>query len=646
MKILVVDDSKYFRDIHEEILKNEGYTLLTASDGVEGLEATMSYRPDLIISDILMPNMDGFEFCRTIKSSDELRGIPFVFCTATFTEEEDRKLAMDMGASRFIIKSASTLEFLEEINEVINELKENRLEIPHKPIGEGKSLGRMHSERVMGKLTKKMRLLEEEHNKLQKSEKRWKNIFEYTATGMIDCDDAYNIFSVNNAFCHMLGYSREELLGKNPMDLTYTEDVSKIGVPIKEITNGNLDSFHVEIRYVHKNGDLIWGSASVSAVRDRRGEILHIISQVEDITPRIKAQEEIKKLEPAVKQSPAIIIITDVKGRMEYVNPKFTDISGYSSKEVIGESMRILSSGKQAPEYYKQLWETISSGNEWSGEFHNRKKNGELFWVLASISPIKDSEGMITNYVSVQENITERKKMQELLIQSAKLASIGKLAANVAHEINNPMTSVIGYTSLLLDKEEKGSSTHKMLNIVKEESMRVSEIVQSLLDFSRQRKTSKNLLSVNELVADSINIINPVRKKSNTDINLDYGSDLPLINIDGNQIKQVFINIMSNAFYSIKGNGTLSIETKMCVIDEDLEKGDGKTLQIKFKDTGSGIEEGKLSRIFEPFFTTKGEKGTGLGLSVSYGIIKNHGGEILVESKEEVGSEFTVILPV
>jgi len=238
------------------------------------------------------------------------------------------------------------------------------------------------------------------------------------------------------------------------------------------------------------------------------------------------------------------------------------------------------------------------------------------------------------------EDVTEAKMAHKMLSQSAKLASLGELAANIAHEINNPMTAVLGYTSVILEEMECGERNYEELKAVERESLRVREIVRNLLDFARQDNLQKMETDISTVIEDTLSLVIHMADMSNIDIVRNYGEDLPKLTIDVNQIKQVFINLINNAAYAMQGGGKLMISTGLTSKDES------SYILAAFKDTGCGIEAPDLEKVFEPFFTTKGKNGTGLGLSVSYGVVKDHGGNILVDSKDGQGSEFTIMLPI
>jgi len=239
-------------------------------------------------------------------------------------------------------------------------------------------------------------------------------------------------------------------------------------------------------------------------------------------------------------------------------------------------------------------------------------------------------------YEKLQQQMEELKQTQAQLIQSTKLAAIGELVANIAHEINNPLTNVLGYTSLVLEAMDETDSRRQDLKVIERETLRTRAIVRNLLDFARQSEPRKEQVEINEVIKDTLTLIHNLAEVTNVRIVTSLGENLPRILIDVNQIKQVLINLMNNAIQAMPQGGILTIKSLA----------EQEHLIVQFVDTGVGVPQKHLYKIFDPFFTTKpAVKGTGLGLSISYGIIKKHGGTILAESQEGKGSTFTVKLP-
>jgi len=343
-----------------------------------------------------------------------------------------------------------------------------------------------------------------------------------------------------------------------------------------------------------------------------------------------------------------LIVIYDMEFRIIKANAAYHESAGLMLQEMIGRP-------------YYEVYPKLEGPLEISTRIMEKGeeiKEGEVFieslgkTFKIRVYPRYDEVERELQFVQIMEDITEMKRTQNMLLQSAKLASIGEVSAGLAHELNNPMTSILGYTSLILDDMEEGGENYREMKVIERESLRVREIIKNILDFSRQGKVSKEETDINEVVRESLVLVRHMAGVSGIDVDLDLSDELQYPEIDSNQMKQVFINIITNALHSMKRDGRLLInseklgreEAELLLKGREVREADAYIV-VKFKDNGCGIPLGSLERIFEPFFSSKGEGGNGLGLSISYGIVKNHGGEILVNSTPGEGTEFSVILP-
>ncbi len=365
---------------------------------------------------------------------------------------------------------------------------------------------------------------------------------------------------------------------------------------------------------------------------------------------RSRAEETLRKLSSAVEQSPVSIVITDTAGNIEYVNPQFMDVSGYSQTEILGKNPRILQSGEHPQRFYKELWETITSGKAWHGEFYNRRKTGEMYWESASISPIFDADDSITHFVGIKENITERKRLEAQFIQAQKMESIGRLAGGVAHDFNNMLGVIGGYTELALDRLD---STHPLfddLQEIRKASIRSADLTRQLLAFARKQTVTPKVLELNKIIEGMLSML---RRLIGEDIELIWepGKGVWPVRVDPSQIDQILANLCVNARDAMPGVGKLIIKTGNKTFDEDYYAGHpdiipGEYALLAVSDKGHGMDKKTMERIFEPFFTTKEmSKGTGLGLSTVYGIVKQNKGFINVYSEPGDGTLFKIYLP-
>lgn len=349
-----------------------------------------------------------------------------------------------------------------------------------------------------------------------------------------------------------------------------------------------------------------------------------------------KRTAELRRLSQAVTHSPSTVMITDAKGGIEYVNPKFTQLTGYTLEEVRGKNPRILKSGEQPQEFYKQLWETIASGREWCGEFRNKKKNGQLYWEYACISSVKDKEGRITNFIAVKEDITERKRLEELRDEFISI---------VSHELRSPMT-LIREGVAQVEEGMHGPVTagqKEFLSISLKHIDRLTRIINNLLDISKiesgKMELRKSRFDMVELIKGAVITALPKAKEKNLEIQTSFSSGVIEAYADEDKITQVVTNLVNNAIkFTGKGHILISLTEK-----EDL-------IECSVSDTGIGILSENLPKIFSKFeqvarLSGPGEKGTGLGLSIAKGIIELHQGRIWVESQYQKGSKFIFTLP-
>lgn len=369
-----------------------------------------------------------------------------------------------------------------------------------------------------------------------------------------------------------------------------------------------------------------------------------------ELTERKKAEEHLHKLSVAVEQNPASIIITDPRGVIEYVNPHFSRLTGYLPEEAIGRTPSILKSGETSTGEYRRLWETILSGGEWRGEFHNRKKNGELYWEQALIAPIRDEDGAITHFIGIKEDVTEHKQLENQLRHSQKMEAIGQLAGGIAHDFNNILTAIIGYSSIMQLKLPDDSPFKKSAGQIIETAERGATLTQGLLAFSRKQVTYPVSIDLNEILNRVQQLL---RRLISEDINLEIhpsAQGLPVM-ADSGQIEQVLMNLATNSRDAMPDGGSIVIATETVTLDTDfvISRGFGQAgdyALLTVTDSGEGMDEETARHIFEPFYTTKDlGKGTGLGLSIVYGIVKKHNGYITCQSTLGLGTIMQVYLP-
>lgn len=367
-----------------------------------------------------------------------------------------------------------------------------------------------------------------------------------------------------------------------------------------------------------------------------------------------KTMDELRKLYNAVEHSSAVILITDTEGSIEYVNPKFVQVTGYEKTEALGKTPRILKSGDMLSEIYEELWKTIKSGEEWRGIFHNKKKNGEFYWAASSISPVKDTSGSITNFVGIQEDITAIKLFEQELQKAKAAAESANQAksyflASMSHEIRTPMNAIIGMAEVLLDGPLDGEQK-KYVETLRSAGENLLNIINDILDISKIEAGYLELESVpfdlKELLDAACDIMSVRTSEKGIDISCMIMPDVPVrLKGDPGRLRQVLLNLIGNAVKFTEEGG---IRIEAALAGKDLS---AATIQFSISDTGIGIPEEKIDGIFEKFTqadpsTTRKYGGTGLGLTISQHLVELMGGKIWVSSTPGVGSTFyfTVLL--
>jgi two-component system cell cycle sensor histidine kinase/response regulator CckA len=371
---------------------------------------------------------------------------------------------------------------------------------------------------------------------------------------------------------------------------------------------------------------------------------------IRDISERKQAEADRERLLSAIAQAGEMIVITDPEGTIQYVNPAFERVTGYSHQEATGNNPRILKSGKQDDLFYQKLWATISGGGTFQGRMVNKRKDGTLFTEEVSIAPVRDTSGRIVNYVAVKHDITEQLKLEAQYQQAQKMESVGRLAGGVAHDYNNMLSVILGYAELALDNVDPSEPLHADLNEILIAARRSTEITRQLLAFARKQTIAPKVLDLN---ANVEGILKMLRRLIGEDIDLSWRPQKPLwkIKIDPSQLEQVLANLCVNARDAINGVGKVTIETHMVTLDKAYCADHagfvpGEFVLLAVSDDGCGMDKETLDNIFEPFFTTKDvNKGTGLGLATIYGVVKQNNGFINVYSEPGKGTTVKIYLP-
>ena len=487
---------------------------------------------------------------------------------------------------------------------------------------------------------------------LWRSEKFKSAMLANTSEGIVTMDDSGRVVMINPVIENIFGYSQDEAIGKPVAELfilphlreQHTQGVKRF---LETGEAPNLGK-RFEIPAIHKDGSEIEVEMVINAINfDGR---YYFTSFLRDITERKRAGAERARLSTALEQVVESIVITDSEGTIQYVNSAFEHNTGFTREEALGQNPRLLSSGRQEPEFYRELWGTIAGGSTWRGSFFNKKKDGTFFEEEGSISPIFNDAGEIINYIAVKRDVTEERNREAQLWQAQKMEAIGVLSGGIAHDFNNILTPILGYTEILRMKLPKDSKVQSYLDAIHEGAMRAKDLVEQILLFSRQNQSERRPMQLNLLAKEVLKLLRSALPKT-IEIQDRYDPDLPLVAADATQIHSLLMNLCTNASHAMPDGGVLAVSLQRTVLSEyeiyNGQKISGEFIRLIVADNGEGMDRDTLGRIFDPFFTTKEVgKGTGLGLSTVYGIVQHHSGHIAVESTLGEGAVFEIYLPV
>jgi PAS domain S-box-containing protein len=451
-------------------------------------------------------------------------------------------------------------------------------------------------------------------------------------------DPVGTIVFVNDKFEEISKYSKEEIIGKNHRILNSGYHSKEFFKDLwNTIQSGEI--WRGEIRNKAKDGTFYWVDTTIVPFLNKKGKPVQYIAIRSDISDRKRAEGNLKEtikenidIKFALDQS-SIVAFTDAKGIITSVNDKFCEISKYSREEIIGKDHNILNSGHHSKDFFKNLWKTIGTGNVWKGEIRNKAKDGTYYWVDTTIVPFLNDKGMPYQYLAIRNDITERKRTEEVIHRQDKLAAVGQLAAGVAHEIRNPLTSMKGYAEFL-QLDEKDPERMEFLSIILDEIDRVNTIVEDFMVLAKPKAVELEEKNVVPVIQNVVSLLEFEARKKNVRLTFDCCQEIIQIECDENRLKQVFLNFIKNGIEAMPNGGELHVKT---IIHDN-------NVQISIQDTGVGISKEKLKKLGEPFFTTK-KNGNGLGLMVSFKIIESHNGKVFVESEPNKGTTFNILLP-
>ena len=662
--ILAVDDDGMYRRMIEKFLSKRGCRVITASNGQEALEAARRTPPDLILSDILMPVMDGFTLCRQCQQDPELCKIPFVFFSATYTDPKDEELGLNLGAAMFIAKSGELKTFWQAVEPILkNGVSRDSGSCRILPEDERQNL-QQYNERLIRKLETKMVQLQDTQKALQEeisrgkqlekalkaSEKQFRAFVENSVDGVLVTDaETYRMVYANPAICNLLGYTQQEMAEMTVAQIYPVQELETVEKQFEDLAKGRKPMART-VPCRRKDGTTVY--ADIAAKPFELDSRYFVVGFFRDVTDRMKVEEERRRLAEVVTHSPNIVMIMDTQRRIQYVNPAFEQITGFSATEVLGRTPDMLENGMHDPSFFRQMWTTIRMGNQWSGRITNKRRDGRPYHLEADIIPVRGHDGRIKNYTVIMRDITHEEDMAAQLRQAQKMEAIGTLAGGIAHDFNNILTALLGFSELGLMSCDNGSRIHEHFAAIYDAGMRAKDLVTQILTFSRTNEECRRPISLHTILKEALKLL-----RSTLPTTIAFKTNICRDNIyvmaDATAIHQIVMNLCTNAAHAMqKQGGTLTVKLEKVDLSAKETAAfphikPGPHLKLSIGDTGHGMTRDILDHIFDPYFTTKEKgEGTGLGLSVVHGIVQNHGGMITVTSEPDKGSTFDVLFPV
>ncbi len=486
---------------------------------------------------------------------------------------------------------------------------------------------------------------------LKKSEELFRTLIENALDVTLVLDASGQIRYASPSIERVLGYGPSDREGRSGFELIHPQDREKV----RQIFFRNTDipgpiPDLVEFRVRHKNGSWRYFEA-LGNNQTQDPSIAGVIVNYRDITERKLAGETLRKLQRAVEYADNAIFMTDPQGTITFVNPAFQRVYGYPPEEAVGQTPRLLKSGRHSRAFYDLFWKKLLAGEPIRGEIVNKTRDGRMVTVEESVTRVLDGGGRCIGFIAVQNDVTGKRLLEEQFRQSQKMEAVGRLAGGVAHDFNNLLTAILGYSGLLLSQEGLPEPVTEAMTEIHKAGERASSLTRQLLAFSRKQVLLPEILDLNAIVRDLEKMLRRLIGE-NIALVTELDGRLGAVRADPGQIEQVLLNLIVNARDAMPDGGTVTVSTSDCPIDEAFVRTHpgiraGRHSLISIRDTGQGMAPDVLSHLFEPFFTTKEKgKGTGLGLATVYGIVKQSGGYIGVESEPQRGTQFRVYLPV
>ncbi len=666
-KLLIVDDIQENRYLLQMLLQGYGHIVLSAENGKQALDLAKKDKPDLIISDILMPEMDGFELCRRWKRDVTLNPIPFIFYTATYTEPKDEAFALSLGADRFVVKPQEPERLIEIINSYTRDLDEGKV-LSTKEISESDDeLDRQYTRVLSDKLEKKVKELQIEihnrkltENELRKSESRFRELIEHLQDIVWRVTPKGNFSYISPSLGKMLKLNYGDYLGRHIHELFDHQPMIQAIADLARSKPASGDAQRFQFSMNDVNGKPFWLESRIVPLYGADGSITEIQGITRDITEIETANLNLHQSEQRFRLAASTITNLIYEWDIEKDTLSwFGDIDKVLGYEP-GEFKHDLRTWIEHihPEDQQRLKNSVETHRKQTSpikeSYRIRTKNGSWReWDDLGV-PQLDEDDNPYRWVGACIDQTEKKQLEKQLNQAMKMEAIGQLAGGIAHDFNNLLQIILGYTemSLLNECEVPGDirDLHESLGQINEAARKAAGMTRQLLTFSRKQVIQPTYINLNNMISELFKILKRLIG-ADIDVEMFLGEKNGMIYADPAQIDQVIINLCINARDAMPDGGRLVIETRNFTVTEDYKRiypwaKIGEYVVLTISDSGIGMDKETRDQIFEPFFTTKDVgKGTGLGLATVYGIVKQHNGMIYVYSEPGQGTTFKIYLP-
>jgi PAS domain S-box-containing protein len=662
IRLLVVDDKEESLYMLQVLLVGNGYEVATARHGAEALLKACQAPPDMVISDLLMPIMDGFTLLRLWKADERLNRIPFVVYTATYTDPKDERLALDMGADAFIIKPAEPEVFIARIKEILKQAEADKLKPPCEPADAEKVLLQEYAEVLVRKLEKKLLEAEQATLRAQRSEERLLLALDAGEMGTWDWDLTSGEIAWSEGHARLFGLKPEEFDGRYETfrRSIHPDDLVQLEIKVAQArAQGCL--YRHEFRVNWPDGSEHWIAGQGRFFINAAGQPVRMSGVVADITERKGTEEKLRSnvafLQNLMDAMPHPVFYKDAGGRYLGCNRAFEQFFGTLRKDIVAKTVYDLSPKDLADQYASADQDLLSNPGTQSYEAAIQSTDGLRHEVIFHKATFCSADGRLAGLIGSVLDVTklkraeeERRRAETQLLQAQKMEALGTLAGGIAHDFNNILGIIFGYTELALWSIPDNLPATKKLDEVLKAANRAKDLVQQILAFSRQGEKEKKPVQVSLIFKDALRMLRAIIP-STIDIRSDISSRSTILG-DPTQIHQVLMNLCTNAVHAMRDQGgTLEVTLADVFLEPNVsdrysDLQEGLHVQLIVKDTGHGIDPAIMDRIFDPFFTTKEiGVGTGLGLAVVHGIVKDHGGEIEVESERGKGTIFEVLFP-